>query len=240
MTCAYLAAADPSLVQRSIEEMAKEDPGLLNRLTNKFGLTSKRPRDDPEPGSSAPVDTPPLKRAKVSVATVTPKLVPQPAKVGESSSSTQRGQLAQYQTEGRKILAQKVNNALVELFVCCGISPRIISHEELKKLCNALNPSYNLVSRTKFEDSLIPAYAATVRVAVTNYLQTCRFLTLSADGGKLTKKKFVSVHITTVHRQSFCVNLDDVSCLSQTGEYFSELFTKVSILYFLYFCTVHS
>ncbi|KAJ7930829.1 hypothetical protein B0H13DRAFT_2651749 [Mycena leptocephala] len=129
---------------RSIEEKAKEDPGLLDRLTDKFGLTSKRPRDNPEPGSSAAADTPPLKRAKVSVATVTPKL------------------LAQYQTEGRKILAQKVNNALVEL----------------------------------------------------------------ADGGKLTKKKFISVHVTTVHRQSFCVDLDDVSRLSQTGEYFAELFTK--------------
>lgn len=129
-TCGYLAAANPLLVQRSIEEMAKEDPGLLDRLTDKFGLTSKRPRDNPEPGSSAPVDTPPLKRAKVSVATVTPKLVPQRAKLGESSSSTQQGQLAQYQTEGRKILAQKVNNALVELFVCCGISPRIIGREE--------------------------------------------------------------------------------------------------------------
>jgi hypothetical protein len=136
-TCGYLAAANPLLVQRSIEEKAKEDPGLLDRLTDKFGLTSKRPRDNPEPGSSAAVDTPPLKRAKVSVATVTPKLVPQPAKAGESSSSTQQGQLAQYQTEGRKILGQKVNNALVELFVCCGISPRIIGREEFKNLCNA-------------------------------------------------------------------------------------------------------
>ncbi|KAJ7933219.1 hypothetical protein B0H13DRAFT_2262883 [Mycena leptocephala] len=222
ITCGHLAAVNPSLVQRAIEEKAKEDPALLDRLTDKSGLTSKRPRDDPEPGPSAPVDAPPLKRAKGSVATVTPKSAPPPAK-GESSSST-KGQLAQYQTEGRKILAQKVNNVLVELFVCCGISPRIISNEEFKKLCNALNPSYNLISRTKFEDSLIPAYAATVRVAVTNYLQTCRFLTLSADEGKLTKKKFVSVNITTVHRQSFCVDLDDVCRISQTGEYFARAF----------------
>ncbi|KAJ6618415.1 hypothetical protein B0H10DRAFT_2217720 [Mycena sp. CBHHK59/15] len=237
MTCGHLAAANPLLVQRVIEELAKEDPSLLGRLTDKFGLTSKRPRDDPEPGSSAPIDVPPLKRAKVSASTVTQESAPQPAKAVNSTGSTQQGQLAQYQTEGRKILAQKVNNALVELFVCCGISPRIIGREEFKNLVNTLNPNYNLVSRTKFEDSLIPAYAATVRVAVTQYLQTCRFLTISADGGKLTKKKFVSVHITTVHRQSFCVDLDDVSRLSQTGEYFDELFTKVNI--FVYFGTAH-
>ncbi|KAJ7768081.1 ribonuclease H-like domain-containing protein, partial [Mycena maculata] len=57
-------------------------------------------------------------------------------------------------------------------------------------------------------------------------LRKCRFLTISFDGGKLTRKKFISVHVTSVHRQSFCVDLDDVSRVSQTGEYMAELLQK--------------
>jgi hypothetical protein len=108
--------------------------------------------------------------------------------------------------------------------VCCGIAPRNIGRAEFKNFVSALNANYNLISRTTFEDSLVPAYAANVRIAV---IKSCWFLTISGDGGKLKRKKFVSVNITTIHRQSFCVDLDDVSRISQTGEYFAELFKKV-------------
>ena len=50
---------------------------------------------------------------------------------------------------------------------------------------------------------------------------------LSFDGGKLGKKIFYSVHVTTPNRQSFCLDLDDVTRLSQTGEYIFELLKKV-------------
>jgi hypothetical protein len=50
---------------------------------------------------------------------------------------------------------------------------------------------------------------------------------LSFDGGKLGKKKFYSIHTTTPNRQSFCLDLDDVTQLSQTGEYIYELLKKV-------------
>jgi hypothetical protein len=53
-------------------------------------------------------------------------------------------------------------------------------------------------------------------------------LTLTFDGGKLKKKKFFSVHATTAHRQSFCLELDDVEKLSQTGQYICGLLFKVS------------
>ncbi|KAJ7237618.1 ribonuclease H-like domain-containing protein, partial [Mycena rebaudengoi] len=124
---------------------------------------------------------------------------------------------------GKKVLKQKVNDALIELIVCCGIAPRNIGRAEFKNFVSALNANYNLISRTTFEDSLVPAYAANVRIAV---IKSCWFLTISGDGGKLKRKKFVSVNITTIHRQSFCVDLDDVSRISQTGEYFAELFKK--------------
>jgi hypothetical protein len=228
MGCAWLAAVDGSLVEQAIEALAKKDPTLVDRLNSKFGLPSKRPHDTLEIDSSPPVEAPPLKRVKVT-ASIT-ESAPRPAKAAESSGSqTQESHVSQYRTEGKKVLEQKVNDALVELFVSCGIAPRIIGREEFKHFVNTLNNNCNLVSRTKFEDTLVPAYAASVRLAVIQYLQTCRILTISGDGGKLTKKKFVSIHITTVHRQSFCVDLDDVSRLSQTGEYFAELFTKVSI-----------
>ncbi|KAJ6462066.1 hypothetical protein DFH09DRAFT_1382829 [Mycena vulgaris] len=137
--------------------------------------------------------------------------------------------LTKYCTEGRKNLEQKANDAFIELFVCCGIPRRFIEREELPHFVNAVSQgNYNVTSRTKFEDALVPAYAASLRTAVIEHLRTCWFLTItiSTDGGKLSKKKFVSVHITNVHRQSFCVDLDDVSRVSQTGEYPAELLTK--------------
>ncbi|KAJ7712808.1 ribonuclease H-like domain-containing protein [Mycena metata] len=234
MTCAYVARLDGDLVQRVITELAKGDPTLLASLKARFGLDpnvgSKRTHASLEAGSSAAIDTPALKRAKTSTPAATSS-TSSPATPAESPASQsvglQQNNINQYQTEGRKLLAQKVNDALVELFVNCGLAPRILGREEFIHLINTLNGNYSLVSRTTFEDRLVPVYAANVRIAVTDYLRTCRFFTISGDGGKLSKKKFISVHITSIHRQSFCVDLDDVSRLSQTGEYFAELFMKI-------------
>ncbi|KAJ6473500.1 hypothetical protein DFH09DRAFT_1474232 [Mycena vulgaris] len=147
-----------------------------------------------------------------------------PRGTAREPSSSQPTALAKYRTEGRKNLEQKAN-----LFICFGIPPRVIGREEFTHFVNAVSQgNYKVTSRTKFEDALVPAYAASLRTAVIEHLRTCWFLTItiSTDGGKLSNKKFVSVHITNVHRQSFCVDLDDVSCVSQTGEYFAELPTK--------------
>ncbi|KAJ7450604.1 ribonuclease H-like domain-containing protein [Mycena latifolia] len=222
--CSWLANINNGdLVAEALTELAARDPTLLNRLNDKFGLSSKRPHDAVEQESSAPIEAPPLKRSKTSASAVVS--TPNPAPTDAETSGSQP--VAKYRTEGRKILEQKANDALVELFVCCGIAPRIIGREEFKKFVNTLNNNYLPVSRTTFEDSLVPAYAASVRIAVINYLKTSWFLTISFDGGKLSKKKFISVHITTPHRQSFCVDLDDVSRVSQTGEYIAGLIKKI-------------
>ena len=57
-------------------------------------------------------------------------------------------------------------------------------------------------------------------MAILNHLKTCRNLNISVDGGKLTKKKFFSVHVTTPTYQSFCLELDDVARLSH--DYLSQ------------------
>lgn len=230
MGCSHLATINGgALVQAAISEMAQKDPGLLDRLNDKFGLTSKCSHDAVEPEeSSPPTEAPPLKRSKTTAFTPSSQT---PAPRAESNSSaSQSTHVAQYRTEGRRLREQKVNDALVEFFVCCGVAPRILGRDEFKHLVNVLSQgNYNLVSRTTFEDSLVPAYAASMRITVIEYLRGCYFLTISFDGGKLAKKKFISVHITTAHRQSFCVDLDDVSRISQTGEYMAELLQKVDI-----------
>ncbi|KAJ7079037.1 hypothetical protein C8R43DRAFT_1092890 [Mycena crocata] len=216
MSCAYLAAIDGgSMVQDAIRELAKKNPHLLDKLNDKFGLTApaKRPRDALGPDSILPVEAPPLKRTKTVSTTFSSQKSSASAHSTEregTGGSSQNKLLTQYQTEGRKALATRVNDALVELFVNCGIAPRIIGRDEFKHFCNTLNGNYSLVSRTSFEDALVPAYAANVRIAVLDYLRTCRYLTISSDGAKLQRKKFITIHITTIHRQSFCVDLDDI------------------------------
>ena len=73
----------------------------------------------------------------------------------------------------------------------------------------------------------MPTYASTIRLAIINNLKESRDLMLSFDGGKLGKKKFYSVHATTPNCQSFCLDLDDVTRISQTGDYIYQLLKKV-------------
>jgi hypothetical protein len=82
---------------------------------------------------------------------------------------------------------------------------------------------------------LIPELAATMRSALINFLQTQWDLTF--DRGKLTQKKFWSIHVTTSHHQSFCLELNDVTGISQTGKYLAKTIKKV-ILYSLS-CVIH-
>jgi hypothetical protein len=125
------------------------------------------------------------------------------------------------------MLASIIPTALVEFIICCGIPPHVLQKRHFREFINALNGKYLPPSRTTFEDSLVPSYAAAVRVAIINHLKECWDLMLSFDGGKLGKKKFYSIHATTPNRQSFCLDLDDVTRLSQTGEYIFELLKKV-------------
>ena len=139
-----------------------------------------------------------------------------------------------FRLEGKKVLEERANSALINFIVCCGIPPRVLGSDEFKTFVNTLNGNYTPPSRTTFEDSLVPTHAAAIKLVMINYLKSCRDLMLTFDGGKLGKKKIFSIHATTVHRQSFCLELDDVSRLSQTGEYIFELAKKVLFHYPLF------
>lgn len=67
-----------------------------------------------------------------------------------------------------------------------------------------------------------------MRIARLEYLKTCSDLQISFDGGKLKKKGFYSIHVTTLDHTSYCLELDDGSRLSHTGEYVCELLCRVS------------
>lgn len=136
--------------------------------------------------------------------------------------------LSGYQTEGKKELKEKADQALLKLIVCCGIPPHILQKPHFRDFVNILNGRYLPPSRTTFEDNLVPSYAAAIHVAIIEHLKKSRNLQLSFDGGKLGKKKFFSIHATTPNRQSFCLELDDVTRISQTGEYIFEVLKKVS------------
>ncbi|KAG6874765.1 hypothetical protein C0992_006641, partial [Termitomyces sp. T32_za158] len=174
MSCGYLAniAGGAELVQDAIEELARKQPS---------STTLKRSKTEPVIHNLAKSET----SGKLTVQHTTRK-----------SDS-----LGQYCTEGKKILEEKANSALVELIVCCGIAPRIIQHQKFHNFVNVLNQNYVPPSRTKFEDSLVPSYAAATQVTVIDYLKSCRDLMLSFDGGKLGKKKFFSIHVIAQLRE---------------------------------------
>jgi len=71
-----------------------------------------------------------------------------------------------------------------------------------------------------------------LHIAWLEYLKTCTDLQISFDGGKLKKKGFYSVHVTTLDHMSYCLELDDGSRLSHMGEY-SEFQKWPNVLHFL-------
>lgn len=233
--CGYLAAIDSNLVQKAVEELSRSQPGIVDRLNAKVGVvTKKRTHEDlsiatqlENPGDPGPA--PPLKRSKTEPLLAADKTPRQRASESKQVIHPQANQnfVEKYQMEGKKALKEKVDQALVEFIICCGIPPHVLQKRHFREFVNALNGKYQPPSRTTFEDSLVPSYAAAVRVAIINHLKECWDLMLSFDGGKLGKKKFYSIHATTPNRQSFCLDLDDVTRLSQTGEYIYELLKKV-------------
>jgi hypothetical protein len=234
--CGYLAAIDKDLVQKAVEELSHSHSGIVDRLNAKVGVvTKKRTHEDlgtviaTGSSSQTPGDSvPPLKRSKTEPLLAVDKT--KRASVSNDSKQVIRpGQnfAEMYQIEGKKAMKEKADQALVEFIICCGIPPHVLQKRQFREFVNTLNGKYQPPSRTTFEDSLVPSYAAAVRVAIINHLKECWDLMLSFDGGKLGKKKFYSIHATTPNRQSFCLDLDDVTRLSQTGEYIYELLRKV-------------
>lgn len=244
MQCGWLAHWDQDLVEGAIDVLSKKNPKVLEDLRAKFGpppgSQSKRGHHDVDnsdtPHRYAHLDAPPLKRAKSNLSL--PSTAQQPSKSSQVNKATSKhtklsvipskGPLDKFRTEGKQALTDKANNALVEFIVCCGIPPHILGKEQFKNFVNILNGNYLPPSRTTFEDNLVPGFAAAVKTLVMEHLRTQTDLTITFDGGKLSRTKFWSTHITTGHRQSFCVDLDDASRLSQTGEYVHELLKKVS------------
>jgi hypothetical protein len=122
-----------------------------------------------------PENTPPLKRSKTE-----PILH---GAVGDKESEPNQvirpgsQNFAQvYQTEGKKELKEKADRALVEFIICCGIPPHVLQKKHFRHFVNVLNGKYLPPSRSTFEDSLVPTYAATIRLAIINHLKESRDL----------------------------------------------------------------
>ncbi|KAF9234050.1 hypothetical protein BU15DRAFT_79456 [Melanogaster broomeanus] len=128
-----------------------------------------------------------------------------------------------FQTEGRKVLQDRGDYAVMKFFVCCGIPPSNVDADEFKDMVSALNPTYHPPCSTTLEDKLIVNKAAKIGHAVRIHLQGCRNLTITFDGGKIRKPKSVyTIHVTTADRHAFCMELDDASLLSHSADYILE------------------
>ncbi|KIJ10218.1 hypothetical protein PAXINDRAFT_86391 [Paxillus involutus ATCC 200175] len=144
-------------------------------------------------------------------------------------SASGKNVLQGFQTEGRKVLQDKGDYAVMKFYVCCGIPPRIADTDEFKDMVSILNSAYHPPSSTTLEDKLIVNEAAKIGHAVRTHLQTCRNLTITFDGGKIRKPTSVyTIHVTTADRRAFCMELDDASLLSHSAEYILEALERVS------------
>jgi hypothetical protein len=140
---------------------------------------------------------------------------------------------------GRDALDTRATHSLLVFLCSNGLSIRCIDDEWFRKFVSVLNPRYTAPHSTTLGTSLIPREAAFVRKKQIEYLQTCRNLTVSYDGGKLRRPASVyTVHVTTEDRKSILVEGDDASLISHTAKYIVELIKEVCEAKFL--CPLHS
>ncbi|KAK1223490.1 hypothetical protein PQX77_013648 [Marasmius sp. AFHP31] len=145
---------------------------------------------------------------------------------GKGAKSTAGNPFGAFKTKGRKDLEASANHNLVKLVACNGLPVRLVGSSELKDFCYGLNGLYHLPSPTTFSDTLLPNVAAKVLLDMLKYLEGFYHLQISFDGGKLRRKGFYTVTVTTPHRQSFTLELDDGTRLSHTANYVVEILEK--------------
>jgi hypothetical protein len=142
-----------------------------------MGIERKRTHEDLTGPVAATITTqvPPLKHSKAEPRQIDCDLTESPLSSRQSKLVLIHAgnSFGKYCTEGRKALEEKGNKALIEFIVCCGIPPHIIQHRKFKNFVGILNGNYLPPSRTTFEDSLVPFYAAVTQLTVINYLKTC-------------------------------------------------------------------
>ncbi|KAG7085347.1 hypothetical protein E1B28_002913 [Marasmius oreades] len=150
-------------------------------------------------------------------------ITPEDAKRKAASSGSS---FKDFKTRGRQQLEASANHNLVQLVACNGLPFKFIGSEEFRKFCAGLNGHYHVPSPTTFSDSLLPNTAARVLLKMLDYLREFHHLQISFDGGKLRRKGFYTVTVTTPHRQSFTIELDDGTRLSHTAKYVMEILEK--------------
>ena len=165
--CGYLAAIDKDLTQRAVEELSRSHSGIVDRLSAKVGVvTKKRTHEDlniasfsKTPGDPAP----PLKRSKTEPLLSVDK-IPGASESGSKQVIRPGQNFAEmFQMEGKKVLKENGDQALVEfvifnvwrlrtpiqlMFICTGLPSLPTSMISLKK--TLINPSTQQNSKKAF------------------------------------------------------------------------------------------
>ena len=202
-----------------------KSPDLVNKLMKNMGIAPEVecPHDNLMEITG---DAPPLKHSQ------TEPLITKPHADNSAASDITISAglpMKTFQLEWKKVLEERANSALINFIVCCGIPPHVLRSDEFKTFVNTLNGNYTPPSWISFVDSLVLMHATAIKLVMIKNLKSCHDLMLTFDGKNLGKK-FFSIHTTTVHQQSFCLELDNVTRLSQMGEYIFELAKRCCLI----------
>ncbi|KAH8813669.1 ribonuclease H-like domain-containing protein [Flagelloscypha sp. PMI_526] len=190
------------LVDAEKEPAAGLAPGEV-KVDPDFRLETTRQLSFLEP---PPLRKPPLKLAKDSL----------PSKSDTKFAET-------FRKEGYKEWQETQDVHLVDMLAANAMAVHPMASNEAKKFFYGLNHRYKLPSPTTIADSLVPKRANNIRQSIMAYLRDFQDLQIAFDGGSLAHTGYYTITITTPHRQSFTLELDDGTSISHTGEYISEM-----------------
>ena len=148
--------------------------------------------------------------------------------IAMSKSSSTSTLHADAKAEGRRQVHAKLDLAIVNLICVAGIPPSVADLPEWKAAWSTANPSYQPASKSKLENTQIPAEAAAVAHAQQELLQSEANLTISFDGGSLkSTSSNLTIHVVTEARRVFFFEGKDSTGFSHTAIYYYHALKNV-------------
>ena len=156
---------------------------------------------------------------------------PTPFDATSTLSPSEPSIFSKAKAEGRRQLQAKLDLAIVNLFCVAGIPPHVADLPEWKEVWSIANSGYRPASKSKLENSHIPAEAAAVAKAQLKLLQEKTNLTISFDGGSLkSTHSNLTIHVITEDRHVYFFEGKDSTGFSHTGTYYYQALKNVCAL----------
>ncbi|GBC25662.2 ribonuclease H-like domain-containing protein [Rhizophagus irregularis DAOM 181602=DAOM 197198] len=123
---------------------------------------------------------------------------------------------------------QMANQALIKLFVCCGIPFHLVQHPFFVDFIKILCPAYSLPSRQQLSANMLNSEISHIQIKINGILENETCLTLGLDGWTSpVGQSFYAFIIFTKSGKEFIHSIQNLSKESHTSQYIAKKIIEV-------------